>query len=166
MKHLIFCLLLAVPGVASAAYDITCTDNDCWNSGWDIQDMKSNQHSQVQCVAGSCQDNGWVQRLNGRFLSETVCLEGGCWTKGFDIYNRDGQKVSGFRCEEDPNLGSNCLTAGWVIVDWRGRDVGYAECVAGDCERYGWDIHMNDGRLQVIRCKDESCFTNGWTLRP
>ncbi len=166
MKAWIFYFVLTVPGLALASYDITCTNNNCWNTGWTVVNHPSQQTSEVQCIGNSCQDNGWIQRHNGRYLSEVACLRGGCWTEGFNIYNRDGQKVSGFRCEEDPNLGFNCLTAGWSIEDWRGREVGYAECIASDCERYGWDVHMYDGRLQVIRCKQGSCFTNGWTLRP
>lgn len=166
MKHIIFVLLFSLPGLAQASFDINCIDNDCWNVGWTTFHNETGQRTEVKCVGGSCSENGWIQRANGRFLSEVSCMQGGCWTSGFHIFDREGRRLNEFVCEEDPNLGPNCLTAGWIIYDANGRYFGNATCVAGDCERYGWDVEGRNGELQIIRCKEESCFTYGWTLRP
>lgn len=158
-------LAFSSPAFASISYDITCVEGDCWTKGWTLKDHNTGTFSDVECKTNSCFDAGWLQIYRGQISSESICYENGCWSGGAHFFDNLGRHTGGFQCNEDQNLGPNCLTAGWRMMDRNGNTTGEVECVAGDCEKFGWDIDNFRGPLQLIRCKDDSCFTNGWTLR-
>ena len=161
----LFTLAFSIPTYAQVTYDITCKDNNCWTSGWTLKDHHSGTFSEVECKDNNCFQNGWIQVFRGQITSNATCKETGCWVDGADFFDEFGQKTGGIACNEDPNLGNNCLTAGWRMIGQFGQTTGEVFCIADDCEKFGWDIDYFHGPLQIVRCKNESCFTNGWTLR-
>ncbi|MCB0407887.1 MAG: hypothetical protein KDD34_06760 [Bdellovibrionales bacterium] len=167
MRHFLTFLVMAWVGPAWSAFDVSCIENNCMTQGWEIWDQTTGRQSFVECFDQDCLTKGWVESP-GFNRSESHCLFDDCFGKGWEVFSvATGDLLYSVRCEKDPEQNkTDCLTSGWSVLSSRGRMISHTTCLAGDCEKYGWDIELSNGAIQVVRCKDESCFNSGWTLRP
>jgi hypothetical protein len=151
----------AAPAFAQFS-EARCKEDNCLTKGWEI--LAPDLRAEVTCRKGGCEKVGWrfINHVTG-YRGHVECSGDGCFIDGFTEYDRrSGRPVAEVVCRERTTGEPDCLTEGW----WTHLPQGTisTECIRGNCRELGW-ISRGFGRMEVVECKDEGCFVEGWVVR-
>lgn len=161
-------LVLVISSAAQASIDVTCEGRGCLTDGWRVENVHTGDFSDVMCIHGDCEKNGWREIHRGRVVVEVICIEQDCFKNGWETYDpRASQPAFTVVCSSARRGQSpDCYKGGWETYNQAGYWVSTTTCVQGECDRWGWDVRYANQQPRMARCKAPGCFETGWTLRP
>jgi hypothetical protein len=158
-----FCIfIIAILSLCGALANTSaqCWNHDCLVNGWTLTDFSTLRFTDSSCYRLGCQASGWISGGTSGVNTYTQCKTGGCFVNGW--YELDRQKQTLLKQVVCSHLNDkqDCLTAGWRSYSANSWEV--SSCLDGDCKQSGWTTINNLGETNLITCKGQGCFIDGW----